>query len=93
MGMNQSLAHVEAVGHDTSSLRQRIGDYFAALFGGVLFLFKTSYLIIINRLFNLQLLELNERCIYYARPCSSSSSSCCCNYYFFFFNFQYIVKV
>ena len=43
MTMDQSLAHVEPVGQDTLTLPHRIGDYFAALFGGVLFpfFFKT----------------------------------------------------
>ena len=64
--MNQSLAHVEAVGHDTSSLRLRIGDYFAALFGDVLFpfFFKTSSEYIILFYFIFDIIETKfEKCV------------------------------
>ena len=46
---------VEVVGHDASSLRQRIGDYFAALFDDVLFVyfFKNKF-----RIYNILLFYL-----------------------------------
>ena len=58
---------VEVVGHDASSLRQRIGDYFAALFDDVLFVyffFKTSSedIILISFIFDIIETEF-DKCI------------------------------
>ena len=61
LSMVLSEHYVEAVGHDASSLRQRIGDYFVALFDDVLFVyfFKNKFRIY-NIIFILSLTLLKQ---------------------------------